>query len=500
MSTPNTHEGAARIRAYLEHCRTSGHAVFFIGIGGVMMSSLALLTHRSGLLTHGSDRAETAVTRALEAAGITVAYTHSAANLPENCGLLVYTVAIAEDNPEYMAAAERGIPRISRADYLGALMTDYRYRIGVAGMHGKSTCTSMCAQILLDHPAADPTVLSGATYAPMGGAYRLGEEQEHFLFEACEYMDSFLDFNPTVAVLLGAELEHVDYFKDMEQIRTSFAKFAALTGAEGVTVVNLDNADILESARRALSWGQTGRLVTFSAEGDPSADFRAENKHTEAGLPVFDLVAHGEMWGTVRMAVPGIHQVINALAAAAMEAVGISRASILAGLGHYVGAGRRMEKRGTVRGATVYDDYGHHPTEVRATLVGAKALATAAHPDGRLICVFQPHTYSRTHDLYTEFLTAFDAADVVILPDIYAAREQNTTGVSSAGLAADLNAAAVAPVGSPKAIYCSSLEETAATALATVRPGDTLLLMGAGDIIKVTEMVLKDGESDKGAI
>ncbi len=489
MSTPNTHEGAARIRAALDACRASGKSVFFIGIGGVMMSSLALLTLRAGHPTGGSDRAETAVTAALSDAGIRVVYGHEAANLPADCGLVVYTVAISPDNPEYVAAAERGIPRISRADYLGALMTDYRYRIGVAGMHGKSTCTSMCAQILLDDPTADPTILSGATYAPMGGAYRLGEGQEHFLFEACEYMDSFLDFNPTVAVLLGAELEHVDYFRDMEQICTSFAKFAALTGPDGVTVVNLDEPDILESARRAFAWGSTGQPVTFSAEGNPEADFYAEQVRTEAGLPVFDLVAHGETWGCVRMAVPGVHQVINALAAAAaMDAVGVGREAILSGLCHYVGAGRRMEKRGVVRGATVYDDYGHHPTEVRATLIGAKALATAAHPDGRLVCVFQPHTYSRTHDLYSDFLGAFDAADVVILPDIYAAREQNTTGVSSKQLAADLNAAA----GYEKAVYCPTLPATAATALATIREGDTLLLMGAGDIIKVTEMVLQN--------
>ncbi len=489
MSTPNTHEGAMRIRSYLAACRSEHKSVFFIGVGGVMMSSLALLTLRSGHPTYGSDRAETAVTASLAEDGIRVRYGHDATNLPADCGLVVYTVAISPDNPEYVAAAERGIPRVSRADYLGALMTDYRHRIGVAGMHGKSTCTSMCAQILLDDPTADPTILSGATYAPMGGAYRLGEAQEHFLFEACEYMDSFLDFNPTVAVLLGAELEHVDYFKDMEQIRTSFARFAALTGTQGVTVVNMDDEDILTSARRAVSGGASGRMVTFSAAGDPRADFRAEEVHTEAGLPVFDLIAHGERWGSVRMAVPGVHQVINALAAsAAMDAVGICRASILAGLGHYSGAGRRMEKRGTVRGATVYDDYGHHPTEVRATLIGAKALAEATHSGSRLVCVFQPHTYSRTHDLYADFLTAFDAADAVILPDIYAAREQNTSGVSSEQLATDLNIAA----GWKKAVYCPTLAETAVVALTTVREGDTLLLMGAGDIVKVTEMVLED--------
>ena len=484
MSTPNTHEGSARIKACLKACADRKGSVFFIGVGGVMMSSLALLTARAGYSVFGSDRARTAVTDTLEARGITVCYGHDSRNIPADCGLVVYTVAISEDNPEYTEAHGRGIPCVSRADYLGALMTDYTRRVGVAGMHGKSTCTSMCAQILLD-AEVDPTILSGATYAPMGGAYRLGDSKEHFLFEACEYMDSFLDFKPTVAVLLGAELEHVDYFKDMEQITESFARFASLTGEGGVTVVNLDDSDIMESARRALDRGRTGRLVTFSAEGNPAADFRAECVRMERGLPCFELIARGESLGSVTMAVPGRHQVINALAAAAaMEACGIPRAAILSGLTRYCGAGRRMEYKGTVNGAKVYDDYGHHPTEVKATLEGAKALCGAESEGGRLICVFQPHTYSRTASLYSEFLTAFDAADKVIFMDIYAAREDNIYGVSSAGLAADINRRAA---DAHKADYCTTPAEAAEAIRSLAKEGDTVVIMGAGDVIKVTQ-------------
>ena len=485
MSTPNTHEGAARISAYLTAAAARKASVFFIGVGGIMMSSLALLTLRAGHPTGGSDRTRTAITEELEAAGIRISYGHAKENLPADCALVVYTVAISPDTPEYVAARERGIPCVSRADYLGALMTAYTRRVGVAGMHGKSTCTSMCAQILLD-AEVDPTILSGATYAPMGGAYRLGDAKEYFLFEACEYMDSFLDFNPTVAVLLGAELEHVDYFKDMEQIRESFARFASLTGTAGVTVVNADDADILDSAHRALARGMTGKLVTFSAEGKPDVDFTARNIRAEGGLPCFDLYAHGALWGEVRMAVPGRHQVINALAAAAaMDAVGIPAAAILSGLAHYVGAGRRMERKGEVNGAAVYDDYGHHPTEVKATLAGAKALCTAGCADGRLICVFQPHTYSRTASLYSEFLTAFDPADAVLLVDIYAAREDNIYGVSSEGLVKDLNAATP-----DRAHYCPTPADAAAAIRALARPGDCIVIMGAGDVIKVTELLL----------
>ena len=479
MSTPNTHEGPARILSYLQACSAHSASVFFIGVGGVMMSSLALLTARAGHPVCGSDRARTAVTDALTEGGVTVLYRHAAENVPANCGLVVYTVAISEDNPEYTEAKRRGIPCVSRADYLGALMTGYIHRVGVAGMHGKSTCTSMCAQILLD-AEVDPTILSGATYAPMGGAYLLGDSKAHFLFEACEYMDSFLDFNPTVAVLLGAELEHVDYFKDMEQIIESFARYASLTGPDGVTVVNLDNGEIMESARRALERGRTGRLVTFSAEGNPAADFTARHIRAEGGLPCFELVANGASWGEVYMAVPGKHQVINALAAAAaMDAVGISREAILSGLAHYVGAGRRMEYKGDVNGARVYDDYGHHPTEVKATLEGAKALCREA---GDLICVFQPHTYSRTAALYSDFLTAFDAADKAIFIDIYAAREDNIYGVTSEGLATDLNAAIPA-----KALYCPSPEDAAEAIRRIAREGDIVVVMGAGDVIKVTQ-------------
>ena len=479
MSTPNTHEGAHRIHTYLEACARNSAPVFFIGIGGVMMSSLALLTSRAGHAVSGSDRTATAVTAALGAEGIRVYGDHDAAHIPQNCGLVVYTVAISEDNPEYREAMERGIPCVSRADYLGALMTNYLHRIGVAGMHGKSTCTSMCAQILLD-AAVDPTILSGATYAPMGGAYRLGMSKEHFLFEACEYMDSFLDFNPTVAVLLGAELEHVDYFKDMEQITESFARYASLTGPRGVTVVNTDNDDILESARRALDRGRTGRLITFSASGNPAADFYAKEIRTEEGLPCFALMAHGERQGEVRMAVPGRHQVINALAAAAaMDACGIPMDAILSGLAHYVGAGRRMEYKGNINGARVYDDYGHHPTEVKATLEGAKALCGEGN---RLICVFQPHTFSRTAALYGDFLTAFDATDKALFIDIYAAREDNIYGVSSEGLARDLNTASPG-----KALFCPSPASAAEAIRGIARRGDIVVVMGAGDVIKVTQ-------------
>jgi UDP-N-acetylmuramate--alanine ligase len=273
----------------------------------------------------------------------------------------------------------------------------------------------------------------------------------------------------------------------MEQIIGSFARFAALTGEAGVTVVNADDRNIMESANRALTWGKTGRIVTFSAGGKEDADLYARNIRTEGGFPCFELVAHGETRGEVAMAVPGRHQVINALAAAAaMDACGIPWEAILSGLSHYIGAGRRMERRGEINGAAVYDDYGHHPTEVKATLEGAKALCAAEHEGGRLICVFQPHTYSRTASLYDRFLTAFDSADSLLLLDIYAARETNTYGVSSEGLAADINA-----VSPGKARYCPTPAHAVQALQAMAQAGDSIVIMGAGDVIRVTEMLFE---------
>ena len=473
MSVENTHEGPARIGHYMSGTRS----VHFIGVGGVMMSSLAILTRRMGYAVSGSDRTASAVTRTLEAEGVVMHYAHAAGHVAPDCGLVVYTVAISADNPEYMTAKERGIPCVSRADYLGWLMTGYRNRVGVSGMHGKSTCTSMCTQLFLEADA-DPTVLIGADFAPIGGAFRLGGRR-HFLFEACEYMDSFLDFRPTVAILLGEEQEHVDYFKSMEQIEESFARFAGLTGQDGVTICNADDEHSVRSAQTALARGTTGRLIRFGVH-TPDADFFAADPHLENGLPVFELCVYGENWGKVHLQTPGIHHVYNALAASAAAVVGgLDRASILRGLEKFAGVDRRMQLRGRVGGAPVYDDYAHHPTEIRATLTGARALV-GTHEDGtegRLVCVFQPHTYSRTAELYPDFLTAFDPADRVFFLDIYAAREVNTYGVSSAGLAADIG---------ERAAYCASPADAADALRAILQPGDVGIVMGAGDVIKVS--------------
>ena len=459
MATPNTHFGAAAIAKMIDGAKH----IHFIGVGGVMMSSLALITHQRGYTVSGTDRTRTAVTESLEAAGIRVLYEHDA-SAAEGADMVVYTVAISPENPEYAYAGAQGIPCVSRADYLGYIMMGYAHRVGVAGMHGKSTCTSMCAQIFVD-AGVDPTVLSGATTACLDGAYRIGGKQ-HFIFEACEYMDSFLDFNPSIAVILNVEMEHVDYFKSMEQIRTSFGKYADLTGESGFAVVNCDDTEVMASVEQYL-----GGVVTFGIENE-YATFRAVNLTYREGYPAFDILLDGEFFSHVQLSVPGRHNVYNALAAAAAAHLcGLGSAEIALGLHAFGGAGRRMEYKGKLNGAPVYDDYGHHPTEVAATLQGVGEMGFE-----RVFCVFQPHTYSRTAQLADAFVKAFSAADHVILVDIYAAREKDSKGVSSAKLASRIGS---------HARYVPEYERIAQILQSEVGGRDAVVIMGAGDVYRL---------------
>ncbi len=455
MATPNTHFGAEKIGEMLSSC----NSIFFIGIGGVNMSSLAHISHLRGYRVGGSDRTRTAVTEKLEKEGLLISYGHDASHV-DSYDAVVYTVAISEDNPEYVRAGERGIPLISRADYLGYLMTGYERRIGVCGMHGKSTCTSMCAEIFIDADA-DPTVLSGASMKSMGGASRVGREK-HFIFEACEYMDSFLDFYPTLAVILNVEMDHVDYFHSMEHIYRSFAAFADKAGA---VIANADDGNV----RIALeNFG--GRVYWFSTK-DKKADFYAENIAFSHGRASFDMMAGGQRICHIALAVTGEHNIYNALAAGAVAYLsGIDGADIAKGLENFRGAERRMEYKGKFAGADVYDDYGHHPTEVKTTLQGASEMGYR-----RLVCVYQPHTYSRTIGLFEEFKQAFGYADEAIIADIYAAREVDTGEVSAEILARALS----------NGKYVGDMAAIRDYLAAAVRPEDLILVMGAGDIYKL---------------
>lgn len=463
MALDNTHFGAGKIKELLENKRS----IFFIGIGGVNMSSLALISYNRGFRVGGSDRAETDVTNYLEAQGIKVSYGHSSSNV-DGYDAVVYTVAISADNPEYVRANELGIPCISRADYLGYIMMGYERRIGVSGMHGKSTCTSMCATVFMSADV-DPTVLSGASMPSMNGAYRIGES-ENFIFEACEYMDSFLSFYPTIAVILNVEMDHVDYFKSMEHIYSSFGRFAGIAeGFFGYTVYNIDDVNTVKALEN-----YKGKRISVSTKNE-SADLFAKNIAINNGAPEFDVMLNGEFFFHAKLAVSGYHNIYNALAtAAAAYLSGIDGERIAKGLSLYSGADRRMEYKGRFCGAAVYDDYGHHPTEIKTTLEGASKMGFK-----RTLCVYQPHTYSRTKGLYNDFLSAFSSVDEVIFADIYAARETDDGSVSSSMLASDVENGA----------YVGGLQDIVEYLKSKLKDGDLLVVMGAGDIYKIYDLM-----------
>ncbi len=462
MAVANTHFGADKIARML----AGKQAVYFLGIGGITMSSLAHITKNAGYKVGGSDRARSALTDRLKAEGIEIFEGHRAGQL-DGYDVLVYTVAVREDTPELVCARARGIPVISRADYLGYLMCGYTRRIGIAGMHGKSTTTSMAAEIFLAADA-DPTIISGAELSSIGGAYRVGG-QENFIFEACEYMDSFLDFYPTVAVVLNIELDHVDYFRDLAQIRRSFRAYIEKTKGCGCAVLNADDDAVCRMAE-----GFDGSVLTFGIRR--AADVMAENIETAAGAVSFDL-CHGSMRKRVRLSVPGEHNVYDALAAATSAILcGIPSGDIVRGLERFGGARRRMEYKGERAGVRIYDDYAHHPTEIAATLTAARSMTA-----GRIFCVYQPHTYSRTKGLFDGFVSSLRLADQAVLADIYPARETDTLGMSSALLAAQIGNGA---------LYFESFEKIAAYLLKTAKPGDLILTMGAGDITRLSDLLL----------
>lgn len=463
MSTPNTHYGANRINELLSPDRCK--RIFFCGVGGINMSSLASVTLEEGYLVSGSDRQKSRLTEELSRKGAEIFYEHNAKNL-EGCDAFVYTVAISPDNPEYVRAGEMKIPRISRADYLGYIMTKYQNRIGICGTHGKSTTTAMCASIF-EAARREPTVMCGAEFGKEQCAYMAGARRD-FIFEACEYMDSFLDFNPNLAVVLNVELDHVDYFKSIGQMKESYRRFTDKCGADGTVVYNLDDKCAADSVGSF-----EGKLLSFGIS-DQSADVLAKNIEDDRGQYSFDLCYKGDKLIRISLRAIGKHNVLDGLAAAtAALALGVSPEAIKEGLEGFCGTRRRMEYKGDYNGASVYDDYAHHPTEVRASLSSMKKYAS-----GRLICLFQSHTYSRTHALLDDFADALRIADLALIAPIYSAREVNESGVSQYTLAEKIGNGALA---------CRDFDECEQKLKEIIKNGDTVILMGAGDAPKILE-------------
>lgn len=443
--------------------------VYFIGIGGSSMSSLAMILKRRGCVVRGYDRAHTRETEMLQNSGIPVYDTTDASHF-DGAELIVYTVAFAPDHPEMVLAAQRGVPVIPRARLLEAIAADYPNSIGIAGTHGKSTTSGMTAQIFLSEEHADPTVLIGAALPAIGAAYRIGSDG-NFIFEACEYKDSFLSFYPRIAVVLNVRLDHTDYFASLEQLKGSFRQFMNNAGDAGIALVNADAPDAVEAARDVLP------QVRYFSVKDPAADYFAGSITYDGGFASFDIYAFGTLLCRASLSVIGSFNVSNALAAAASAHLsGVSAKAIARGLSEFRGVARRFEYLGELNGARVFTDYAHHPDELKATLAAAKAAA-----GGRLVTLFQPHTFSRLHDLFDDFAASFGDSSLPLFTDVFSAREVNTSGVH-AGLLAD----------AAGGVYLPTLEESARYLEANVRPGDTVLLIGAGNVNTVWDIIKND--------
>lgn len=447
--------------------------IHFIGIGGISMSGLAEILLEEGFTVSGSDAKESPLTRKLESEGAHICYGQKAENITDDIDCVVYTAAINRANPELAEADARRIPMLTRAELLGQLMKNYDTPIAVSGTHGKTTTTSMISHILLEGKV-DPTISVGGILKAIGGNIRVGKS-ETFLTEACEYTNSFLHFFPKISVILNIEEDHLDFFKDLEDIRHSFRQFAELLSSDGTLIINGE----IENYRE-ICQGLGCRVVTYgpSAEFDYSA---SDISYDEEGHVSFELAKHGEKAGRIVLSVTGDHNVSNALASiAAAELLGIPMDTIKKGLLSFTGTDRRFEYKGTFNGVTVVDDYAHHPTEIKATLKAAQH-----YPHNSVWCVFQPHTYTRTKAFFHEFAEALSHTDHLVLADIYAARETDTLGISSADLAEE-----AAKLGADSH-YFPSFAEIEAFLKENCRPGDLLITMGAGDIVTVGEDLIR---------
>lgn len=454
--------------------------IYFIGIGGISMSGLAEILSKNGFSVSGSDRAESATTEGLTASGIEVRIPQSAENITPDIDLVVYTAAIHPDNPEYARAKELELKMASRAELLGAMMEEYKGSVAIAGTHGKTTTTSMLTDILMAGES-DPTISVGGFLKTIGSNVRIGGEKV-FLTEACEYTDSFLSLYPKYSAILNVEAEHLDYFKDLSHVRNSFRQFASQTAEDGALVIGADIPDVDE-----LTKGLKCEVIKFSADSGAVGDIThavtlKDLSFGDDGCATFVPIYKGNELPALTLKVPGRHNVNNALAAIGIAIeMGIDPEVIIRGLSGFTGADRRFEYKGCYNGATIVDDYAHHPTEIRAALAAAKGVRHE-----RLIVCFQPHTYTRTKAFLDDFADALSVCDLVCLADIYAAREADIYGISSADLRDKLISHGT------KCEYFDSFDGMEKFLKKNCANGDLLITMGAGNIYLVGEALLKD--------
>lgn len=446
--------------------RKKGHLV---GIGGVSMSPLAEVLVGAGLTITGSDIAHSEKTEHLQQMGVKIYFGHCAENIEPDTQFVIRTAAVHDDNPEIRRAHEMGIPVYERAQAWGSIMKDYRNALCISGTHGKTTTTSMCTHILMA-AEKDPTVMIGGTLPMLHAGHRVGQG-DTIVLESCEYCDSFLNFFPTIAVILNIEEDHLDYFTEgLPAIQHSFRRFAESVPENGLVVANLEDKNTMEALK-----GLNRDVITFGITEE--ADVYAKNITFSGASTTFDVYCFGEKLTDVTLHVPGLFNVRNALAAiAATMRLGVGATAVKYGLAGFNGAGRRFEYKGKYNGADVYDDYAHHPSALGVTLDAVERLGYK-----RIIVVFQPHTYSRTLALFDEFVQELSRPDVTYLAEIYAAREQNTMGVSSKDIAAKINGAK----------FFDNFGDIVADLRKYVQPGDIVLTIGAGDVYKIGEELVE---------
>jgi UDP-N-acetylmuramate--alanine ligase len=447
--------------------------IHFVGIGGIGMSGIAEILLTEGFQVSGSDRAASDNTERLQKLGAEILVGHLAANIGLDVDAVVYSSAVPPDNPELVEAERRKIPVIRRAEMLAEVMR-LKYGIGIAGTHGKTTTTSMVSLVLMEG-GVDPTVIVGGRLRGLAGSNaRLGKG-DFIVVEADEYDRSFLSITPTIAVLTTLETDHLDCYRDLEDIKSAFVQFALKVPFYGFVVLCLDEPALQEIMPKIKK-----KMITYGLTGQ--SDVQAIDIVHKQNRSTFTILRSGVELGSITIQIPGNHNVLNALAAIAVGLeLGVAFDKVKAGIEKFTGVFRRWEVKGDVNGITVVDDYAHHPTEIKATLAGAKAGWRR-----RVVCVFQPHLYSRTRDFYDEFGRAFFNADVLVLTDVYPAREEPIQGVSG-----ELIANAAKEFGHKQVHYVPSKTDVPDFLSTIVRPGDMVITMGAGDIWKFGEAYLK---------
>lgn len=455
-----SHEKTSHLADFL----VPGKRAHLVGIGGVSMCALGMVLQGMGIKVTGSDMHESQATADLIAKGIPVTIGHAAENIV-GADCVIRTAAAHDDNPEIAAALETGVPVFERAQTWGYIMAAYENAVCFSGTHGKTTATSMMTHIAME-AGLDPTVMIGGYLNLLGAGHRVGDG-DTIIAESCEYCNSFLNFTPTIAVILDIDRDHMDFFKDLDDIKHSFRQFAELTPPDrGIVVANGQDKNTMDALR-----GIQRRVITFGM----TSDMDVYPTHFDRGYSSFDVICSGSFYTHVDLRVLGKHNCMDALAAiAAAWALGVEPEAITRGLTSFTGAARRMEFKGTFRGADIYDDYAHHPGELKATLD-----AVPERGYSRTIVVFQPHTYSRTKALFQDFVGQLSRPDLTILADIYAARETNTVGISSKDVADAI----------PGAEFYPSFDAIADRLREIATPGDLILTIGAGDIYKVGEML-----------